>query len=706
MTTTTANLPQTLTSFTAPTTAIVADCSGVRAGLPPQTPAAAHGRRHIRSSRPERVHLRLVAWLALLLSAGAQAQVGPDAEGLLIRSAGGDWRESVALETSVDFDIRGLLARVTVSQRYVNDSGEWLEGRYLLPLPGDAAVDTLRLHVGDRVIEGEIQEKEQAQATYQQAAASGQTASLVEQRRDNLFSTAVANIGPGQSVEIEIGYWQSVQFVDNAFSVALPMTLTPRYQAEGNADFAEVDAPIVGAEAAPTAIDLGEAFEPSISLFVDLDAGVPLASVTSPTHAIRVESQEGNRYTVELADLVESADRDFELRWTPRASNVPQQAVFTQSVDGEHYALVMLVPPTLAVEPVARELILVVDNSGSMHGESMSQAIAALDRALSRLRPGDRFNVVRFDHTTEAVFEQSVPADTGNVARARQFVQRLTADGGTELGPALTLAFGSPPVPGYLRQVVLITDAAVGNEQQLLQQIDTTRGDARLFAVGIGSAPNDHFLRRAVELGRGSQVIVRDTAEVDARTDTLLARLDQPALRDLSVDWAQNAETYPPRLPDLYLGEPLQVVSKLSALSGEVQVRGQSRHQVWQQRASLATALPGDGVARLWARSKVTALEDELRDGADPEVVRSQVLDIALRHHLVTRYTSLVAVDKTPARPDDADLASATFANATPAGSLGYAQGATSARTQLALAIALAFLALLALGRRQQRSIE
>lgn len=695
-------LPQTLDSSAATTAMTVAVSPGVRAGIPPQTPAAAHGRRLIRSARPERVHLRLVAWLTLLLSVGAQAQGGPDAEGLLIRSAGGDWRESMALETHVDFDIRGLLARVTVNQRYVNDSGEWLEGRYLLPLPGDAAVDTLRLRVGDRLIEGEIQEKEQAQAIYQQAAQSGQVASLVEQRRDNLFSTAVANIGPGQSVEIEIGYWQSVSFVDNAFSVALPMTLTPRYQAEGNADFAALDEPLVGPQATPSAIDLGEAFEPTVSLFVDLDAGVPLASVTSPSHAIRVEPQEGNRYTVELAELVESADRDFELRWTPRASNVPQQAVFTQSVDGEHYALVMLVPPTLAVEPVARELILVIDNSGSMHGESMTQAIAALDRALSRLRPGDRFNVVRFDHTTESVFERSVPADASHVAQARRFVQGLSADGGTELGPALTLAFGSAPVPGYLRQVVLITDAAVGGEQALLRQIDTTRGDARLFAVGIGSAPNEHFLRRAVELGRGSQVIVRDTGEVDARTDTLLARLDQPALRDLSVDWAQTAETYPPRLPDLYLGEPLQVVSKLSALTGEVQVLGQSRHQVWQQRAALTSALPGDGVARLWARAKVTALEDQLRDGADAEVIRSQVLDIALRHHLVTRYTSLVAVDKTPVRPADVDLASAAFANATPTGSLHYANGSTSARMQLALAIVLAFLALLALGRRKR----
>ncbi len=688
--------------YTPATVSTPADPTGA---IPADAPSASTRpvRRRLVNRSDDRSRLRVCAWLALLFSVGGQAQELTDPEGLLVKTKGGDWRETVALETAVDFRIRGLLAEVTVKQRYVNDSGEWLEGRYLLPLPGDAAVGRLSLHVGDRVIEGEIREKADAQAVYEAAAAQGQTASLVEQSRPNLFSTAVANIGPGEAIEIEIGYWQAVTFQDGAFSVALPLTLTPQYHpTAGNEKLAALDQRVGTPRAAAASIDIGEAVEPTVTIDVDLDAGLPLASVTSVTHEIEVEPADRG-YRIRLANQVEASDRDFELRWAPRASDVPQQAVFSETIDGENYVVLMLVPPTVPVEPVPRELVLVVDNSGSMEGESMTQAIAALDRALSRLRPSDRFNVIRFDDTTERVFAQAVPADAGNVTHARRFVQGLRANGGTELLPALELALSTPATPGYLRQVVLLTDAGVGNEQELLHAIETLRGDARLFAVGIGSAPNEHFLRRAVELGRGSQVLVRDTGEVDSRTDSLLAKLDQPALRDLDLRWPTAAEVYPALLPDLYVGEPLQVVAKLPSLGGELIARGTSRHRGWQERVALMSAQPADGrgAARLWARAKITALDDQLRQGVAEDTVRAQTLDLALKHGLVSRYTSLVAVDRTPVRPGDADLASAGFANAVPAGSLAYANGATSARTQLMLAIAFAVLAVLILGRRR-----
>ena len=658
--------------------------------------------RRLRSQRPPRQALRIAAWLALLASLAAQARADDGPEGLMVRTQGGDWRETIALDTEVDYRIRGLLAEVTVTQRYYNDSGEWLEGRYLLPLPGDAAVGAMTLLIGDRVIEGEIREKQQAQAEYAAAAASGRTASLVEQNRPNLFNTAVANIGPGESVEIRIGYWQSVDFQDGAFSVALPLTLVPRFTPDAVGEHDALDVPAVLRNAEDSAIDLGLAYEPNVSISVDLDAGLPLASVTSPSHAIEVEPA-GRGYRVRLANLVEPSDRDFELRWTPRASAVPQQSLFVEEVDGELYAQLMLVPPTVPVDPVPRELILVIDNSGSMHGESMRQAIAAVDRALSRLRPGDRFNVIRFDHTTESVFEQSVPTSDVNVDLARTFVQRLQAQGGTKLLPALELALRDPATPGYLRQIVLMTDAGIGNEQQLLAFINARRDDARLFAVGIGSAPNEHFLRRAVELGRGAQVMVRDIGEVRVRTDALLAKLDQPALRDIELDWPGTADTYPARLPDLYVGEPLRVVARLSAADGRIQARGQARHQRWQDALDLRSAqnVDGAGIARLWARGRITELDDQLRDGADEAQVREQILDVALRHGLVSRYTSLVAVDKTPSRPADADLASAAFANAAPHGGLAFANGSTGARLSLALGLLLAVLALAAMGRRR-----
>lgn len=657
-------------------------------------------RRRVRSRRPGRIALRLCAWLTLAASLAGHAGAD-DSAGLQVRDFTGEWRDLVALESTVDLRVRGMVNRGTVRQRYLNDTGEWLEGRYLLPLPGDAAVDTLRIRVGDRLIEGEVQEKAQARATYDAAAARGQVAALVEQRRDNLFSTAVANIGPGEIVEVEIAWWQSARFEDGSFSLVLPLTFVPRYQTVVADPFAAMDAPAVVTAATPAAVDLETAWEPTVALAVDLDPGLPLASLTSPTHDIEVEPLAVG-YRVRLAGWVERADRDFELRWTPRPSASPTQVVFAESLDDGHYAMVMIVPPTLPVAPVPRELVLVVDNSGSMSGTSMQQAAAAVDRALSRLRPDDRFNVIRFDHTFESVFEQSVPASEANVAVARRFVQALRASGGTELLAPLAQALSAPPVPGHLRQVVLITDAGIGSEQMVLDHIERHLGQARLFAVGIGSAPNEHFLRRAVELGRGSQVVVRALHLVDSQTDLLLARLDQPALRDLGLTWPAPAEVFPQRLPDLYVGEPLQVLAKLPALTGELRVQGNGRAQAWRTQVALAGARPAEGVGRLWARAKVAALEDELRRGGDEDVVRSTALPLALRHGLASRWTSLVAVERVPVRPAESDLASVAFANAAPAGTLALAQGATDARQRLAIALLLLFAAALALGRRRR----
>ena len=645
--------------------------------------------------RPARVLLQ--AWLAalmLLLAPLAGASGGLEDEyGLQVREED-RWVASLAMDTTVHMQVHGLLAEVTVRQTYRNDASQWREGRYLLPLPENAAVGGLTLRVGERLIEGEIREKAQARATYEAAAAAGQRASLVEQNRPNLFSTAVANIGPGEEVEIEVRYWQPVRYQDGVFSLHLPLTLTPRYlpgRETGQAGPRDPEQlPIAaGAQAAHAALP------PTVALMAEVEPGLPLQTIGSPTHAVTVMA-EGHTYRVRLAAEVEPSDREFELRWEPVPSRAPRSAVFTDRIGGEDYALVMLVPPTVETPPLPRELILVIDNSGSMAGTSMAQAIEAADRALARLRPGDRFNVIRFDNTFERLFPDPVPAEPAAVARARTFVRSLRASGGTEMLPALQAAFEGAAPAGYLRQVVLATDAAIGNEDELLRLIETGRGEARLFPVGIGSAPNGHFLRKAAELGRGSQVLVRDIHSVTEAMDGLLAKLDHPALRDIHVDWPGVAEAYPRRIPDLYRGEALQVVARLQRLQGVVSVRGLGP-QPWSRQIPLGaeSVLPAPGVARLWARGRIDDLEDRLRRGGDENELRPQILDVALRHGLVSRYTSLVAVDRTPARPEGESLGSTRIGNALPHGSLALAQGSTGWQRQLLLALLIGLGALL-----------
>lgn len=648
--------------------------------------------------------LRVVLLLAALSPALAAAAREP--EGLMLKRDG-EWVATLAMDTTVDMQVRGLLAEVSVRQTYRNDSSQWREGRYLLPLPENAAVGALTLRIGERLVEGEIREKEEARAVYEAAAAAGQRASLVSQNRPNLFQTAVANIGPGEEVEIEVRYWQPVAFNDGVFSLHLPLTLTPRYLPAPSPETAFAAWNSSGAEAVPEALaavmsgeDAGAALPPTVALTAEIEPGLPLQRLDSPTHAVTV-SADGPTYRVVLAHLVEAGDRDFELRWEPVPSKAPRSAVFTDRVGGEDFALLMLVPPTLPVAPLPRELVLVIDNSGSMSGASMQQAIEAADQALARLRPGDRFNVVRFDDTFELLFEAPVAAQPGNVARARAFVRSLQAEGGTEMLPALRAAFAGEPAPGFLRQVVLATDAAVGNEDELLALIETTRGDARLFPVGIGSAPNGHFLRKAAEAGRGTQTLVRDVNEVAAKMDALLAKLDHPAMRDIQVDWPGAADAYPARVPDLYQGEALQVVARLDRLSGVATVRGLTP-QPWVRRVPLGaeSATPAPGIGRLWARARIDGLEDEIRRGGDIERLRPAVVDVALRHGLVSTYTSLVAVDRTPARPKDESLGSTRMLNATPDGSLAFAQGSTGWTRELMLALALALGAVLLLRTR------
>jgi len=638
--------------------------------------------------------------LALALGQAPPAR----AEGLEMRSPQGDWQQAFALDTSVDMRIRGLLAEVRVRQRFSNTSGEWLEGRYRLPLPDQAAVGSLRMQVGERLIEGEVQEKQAAAATYSQAASDGRTASLVEHERANLFSTRVANIGPGETVEIEIGYWQAVRWQDDEYRIGLPLSFVPAYHGGRSEPGHCLDAaPAASLSAVPGAIDLGVAAAPGFRLSVDLDAGLPLAAVESLTHEIVVQPL-GQARRVELAAGEVASDRDFELRWRPLPSAQPRQAVFVEQRGDAAYVLVNLIPPTLPITPIPRELILIVDNSGSMQGASMEQAKSAVDRALSQLARGDRFNVIRFDDSFDSVFPQPVDASAANVARARSFVQALAASGGTEMLAPLLEAFAMPATASHLRQVVLITDGAIGNAEQLLSHIEHGRGEARLFTIGIGSAPNAQVLRRAAELGRGAQVTIRRIEDVAAVTDALLRKLSAPALKDLKSSWPAGAEVFPAQAGDLYLGEPLQFLARLPQGAGDLKIEGRASGLPWKATSDLADRRLAStpGVARLWAQAQIEALQDQLRGDADPTQVRDAVLALALEHQLVSSYTSLVAVDRTPRRPESSELAALQFANADPAGSHDFAATADGFELKLRLAALLAGFALMLLVWRRE----
>ena len=641
----------------------------------------------------------------------ANAQTG----NLLLRMQDG-YRVSTLLNTNVDMQINGLVARVSVRQEFRNDGLEWAEGVYVFPLPDKAAVDHMRLHIGDRFIEGEIREKEQAKKEYEQAKKEGKKASLVEQQRPNMFTTSVANIAPGELVVVEIEYLEDIHYDNGSFSVRFPLTITPRYipgaalagslpDRDGSGWAANTTAVEDAAEITPPMTSASRAHR--VSMNVNVNAGVPLDIIASRYHAVNVSEARG-RYAVSLAGGTAPMDHDFELLWRPTPDTAPRAMAFTETISGDPYYLLMVMPPSIesaSARAIPREMIFIIDTSGSMHGVSIAQAKKALRRALQGLRPGDRFNVIAFSSNPNPLFPSAVAADPRNLSMAENFVAALSANGGTEMRAALELALYLPPEESHLRQVIFITDGAVGNESELFGLIERKLGNGRLFTVGIGSAPNSWFMRKSAEVGRGTFTTISALHEVGEKMDRLFEKIEQPQVTNIMVDWPSGvvADNYPAVVPDLYLGEPVTVKARITGVlrpHDTVGISGDSVGGAWSQQIPVAGDDQSSGIGALWARARIASLMDEQRRGASADDTRAAIVETALRHHLVSKHTSLVAVDKSPARPASDPLQKDQVPNLMAYGQstnaiFGFPATATNARQLQLIGTAFIFTAML-----------
>lgn len=667
---------------------------------------------------------RLPAWrltlLLITLLAGGQglAEAAPKASSsisldevrrgmLLARSDDGSHHPLPAVDSHVRVRVSGPLARSVLRQRFRNPSDDWVEAVYAFPLPEDAAVDTLRLRIGERVIEGEIQERKQARRTYETARDAGQRTALVEQQRPNLFTTNVANIPPGAEITVEIAYQHMLDWREGRFSLRVPMAITPRYAGGNSSPDAEEAGtpngwPLLPGELRNTAALGAEAraARSAVDLEVQLRPGFELAELRSHYHRIsREQAEDGLRIRLEPGA---TADRDFLLSWAPADKAVPQAAFFSETVDAQDYGLFMLMPPSpdnAHLPQTPRELVFVLDVSGSMAGQPIRAAKAALRRALDGLHGRDRFNVVIFNHGNASLFQQAQPATPQALARARGWIDGLSADGGTELLGGLRRALATRSANSEtLRQIVFITDGAISEHEALFSAMDAELGRDRLFTVGIGHAPNTHLLSEMAHFGRGTSTYIAEAEEVEQRMGALFRQLEQPALTDLALSLPEGTDVLPRKLPDLYAGEPLTVFMKLDALPDSLTVEGRRAGKPWRRTLTLAEPSEQAGIGKAWAREKLRHWQRVEARGADGELVREASLALALEHDLVSRFTSLVAVDKTPARVREAMLKRHDIARELPHGmdatEVGLAQTATPARLLLMLAAALLLLAL------------
>ncbi len=589
------------------------------------------------------------------------------------------------LKTDVDMRISGMIVRAVVSQEFKNQTNEWLEGIYVFPLPENAAVDHLRMRIGERVIEGKIKERAEAKRIYEQAKRAGKKASLIEQERPNMFTNSVANIGPHETIIVEIEYQQTLRYDQGDFRLRFPLAITPRYipgkpiqhkerisQFSGTG-WAQNTDEVADASRVTPPVHVGEGKVNPVSMHIELDAGFPLQKLKSSYHQINSTHHGTGKKTITLAAGRVPADHDFELVWTPGVGQAPRAALFTEKKQDGLYHFMMVLPPEpaeQAKQSLPREVIYIIDTSGSMAGTSIEQAKRALLMALDRLRPQDRFNVIQFNSYTDQVFANAMMANPQKLSTARNYVNRLQANGGTEMVPALEAALNHTEEGNYVRQIVFLTDGSVGNEARLFDLINNQLRSRRLFTVGIGSAPNSYFMKKAAQHGRGTFTYISDVREVQEKMHALFSKLEAPVMSNLQLEFDDDTDTevWPKRLPDLYAGEPVVFAVKGGAHTQQLTLRGQRGQEQWRVTVPLLGGQADNGVGAVWARSKIEALMDSLHDGADKNAVRKQVINVALLHHLVSKYTSLVAVDVTPSRPQHESLKSRNVANNLPKG--------------------------------------
>jgi Ca-activated chloride channel family protein len=590
----------------------------------------------------------------------ATEEEGPGSGVLMLRAFGDDAVPAVQLGTDMDVTVSGQVARIKVTQAFRNTSNRWVEASYLYPLPEEGAVDSLKMIVGNRVIIGKIKRREEARKIYEKAKAQGRKASLVEQQRPNLFTNRVANVGPGETVLVQIEYQAPVRQVGGTFSLRLPLVSGPRYVPPHTLVSAAAANDARTITAAPIARPVpGRTLNP-VSITVHLAPGFAPAAVASPYHRIAVDGQ-GLTRTVRLADGQVPADRDFELSWR-NASSEPVVGAFRQQVGRQTYVMATVVPPLIQSTSVPpREMVFVIDNSGSMGGSSMEEAKASLEHALRTLRPQDHFNVIRFDDTMTQLFDHSVPATREQVEVAIRFARSLEANGGTEMLPALKAALADAAGTGdssTIRQIVFLTDGAISNEEEMAAAIAADGGRSHLFPVGIGSAPNNYLMARMANMGRGTYTNIGSSDEVTPKMAALLDTLRRPAVQDVRISVNGTRIDLAPRvLPDIYAGQSLVVLGRTDRLQGTMTVSGRIGARQWTSTLDLAQAIDSPAVAKLWARKRIDDIETQRALGqvVDEDADRA-IADLGLEHSIVTSQTSLIAEDRRTSRPKDQPL--------------------------------------------------
>jgi Ca-activated chloride channel homolog len=634
--------------------------------------------RLVRSSSGKSTLLYIVLTVLLLSSLNVDAALAAQSDNdppqvgegcLLYRSPiAGRYEDVPLIHTDAVLDVRGLVASATVTQQYANSTTQPIEAVYAFPLPHDAAVYDMEIRVGNRVILSVVRERQEAKRVYDAAKSAGKHAALLEEERPNIFTTSIANIMPGDRIDIRMRYVEPLRWEGDHMRIEFPMVVGPRYipgtQAVGHAGTgwaSDTDAVSDASRITPVVRHPESRSGHDISVTVDLDAGFEAAAIKSVSHEISVRRLADGRQHVELATGNTIPNKDFVLEVKQAESTQPKTALFLSPArdSGETEFLLAAFPPT--TQPGARmpvEMLYMIDVSGSMEGTSIQQARGALLQALDRLQPCDRFGILAFSSGYREFSPDPLPATARNLSAARRYVKGLQAGGGTEMLPALQHLMRKPASADYVRHIILLTDGDLGNEEQIFAAMRSDLGNARLYTIAIGSAPNLFLATKMAQFGRGTFTHIADISEIEEQMSRLFASIESPVLTDIKLTFSgvEVAEVYPEHIPDLFLHQPLLIFGRITKGSaGTVHLTARAGSDPYEASiafdASQAAFHPG--ITTLWARQRVEDLMDQWRhtDEKGQTEIRGSVIAHAIRYNLVTRFTSLVAVEEVVVNP-------------------------------------------------------
>ncbi len=550
--------------------------------------------------------------------------------------------------TDVDVRIAGVMADVRVVQSYRNEGTRPIEARYVFPGSTRAAVHGLVLRVGNREITAQIREKKQARTEYEEAKRSGKSAALLEQHRPNVFQMNVANILPGDEVQVELRYTELLVPSEARYQFVYPAVVGPRYTgsagAEGGALPAIIPVPYTRAGVPPAS---------TFNLKVALNAAVPLGELASATHRIDVARDGSKRAVVTLADTGRSeGNRDFILDYALAGARIESGLMLYEGA-GENYFLAMIEPPA-AVKPdeiLPREYVFIVDVSGSMFGFPLEVSKRLLTDLIGRLRPTDTFNVLLFAGGSTLLSEMSLPANQENLRQAINVIGRQSGGGATELLPALQRSLKLPRDTRRSRTFVVVTDGYVNVEKQAFDLIRDHLGEANLFAFGIGSSVNRHLIEGMARVGRGEPFVITDEKTAEAEAERFRAYIEAPVLTriKLAFEGFDAYDVEPVAVPDMFAARPVIVYGKWRGpREGRIRLQGVAGSGPYSRTLDVAGVLPSEenaALRHLWARNRIATLGDYNHVEPNSELA-GEITRLGLAYSLLTDYTSFIAVDR------------------------------------------------------------